>query len=372
MWLLVLFGSSACFGDFVLTNAQEDGDLRKAVRRRARKLEREMHLHEATVVERTRAYFALSMFLFDLASDGSCIAQFILNGNFGFGACQALIVLVAGATEVWKGNPKELLLAFKEFRKTGVPSDRFLSILQAEKSLEAPLSFMLQFYSAFIIPSASEFAFANLGFSIAMSLYGISKGVYENLHLNMEDAFEAAEELTDSEPATPHAQLVGLPPPGMAPPHPALAPALVAPLPPGCRPRSCRPHQGCRLSWLLQSEKLLAIAGPRLQGSTETSGGKRPEMGDFVSPSDYLWLLKQFVAHRHDDAAAELSRCLPGPATGAAREQRLSELWEESKKWSVYLRGIQYFPATNASDLSNLSTFLSSHEWPELDQAQPG
>ena len=156
VWLLVLCGSSVCFGNLFLINAQEDRDLRKTVRRRAKKLEREMHQHEATVVQRSRAYVALSMFLFDLASDGSCIVQFILNGNIFFGVCQTVIVLVAGATELYKGNPKQLLLAFNEFRKTGVPSDRFLSILQSEQSLEAPLSFLLQYYSAFIILQAQS------------------------------------------------------------------------------------------------------------------------------------------------------------------------------------------------------------------------
>eukprot|EP00438_Fugacium_kawagutii_P015881 Skav206405 [mRNA] locus=scaffold2210:128049:131943:+ [translate_table: standard] len=244
VWLLVLFGSFAYFKSFFLINACEDRDLRKAVRRRANKLEKEMCQRSGTFVGQTRAYFALSMFLLDFASDVSCIAQFVLSGNFVFGTCQALIVLVAGATEFYKGNLKELLHSFQEFRKTGVPPDRFLSILQAEQSLEAPLSFLLQYYSAYIIPAGSDLAFVNLGFSIAMSLYGISKGVYENLHLNMEDAFEAAEELADSEPATPHAQLMGLSPSMAAPtlvaptaaplpPPPGMAPTAPLPPPPG-------------------------------------------------------------------------------------------------------------------------------------------
>ena len=136
----------------------------------------------------------------------------------------------------------DLLRAFRDFRQTGVPSDTFLSILQAEQSLEAPLSFFLQYYSAFFT-SGSRLAFLNLCFSICMSLYGISKGVYENLHLNLEDAYNAAEELaamdTTSEPSTPQAQhlaqVVGLPqPPGMGPL--SQPPAVPLPPPPGMGP----------------------------------------------------------------------------------------------------------------------------------------
>ena len=230
-WLLIFLLSSLCFRDGFLITAEEDKDLRKTVRRRAIKLEREMFQRKATLMERTRAYLALAMFFFDMASDGSCLAQFLLTGQPGFAAVQAAIVLIAAATEFWRGSPRELLEAFKDFRKTGIPSDRFLTIIQAEQGLEAPLSFLLQYYSAFFT-SGSEFAFLNLCFSIAMSLYGISKGVYDNIHLDMEAVFDAAELLDSaSEPPTPHAQpppqIVGLPP-GIAQPHQTS----VTPLPP--------------------------------------------------------------------------------------------------------------------------------------------
>eukprot|EP00435_Cladocopium_sp_Y103_P025914 s545_g6.t1 len=233
-WLLIFLLSAVYFRDCFLITTEENKDLRKTVRRRAKKLGQEMLKREATFMERARAYLALAMFLFDLGSDGSCFVQFIMTDQPGFAAAQAAIVLVAAATEVRRGSPRELLEAFKDFRKTGVPSDKFLSIIQAEQSLEAPLSFLLQYYSAFFT-SGSEMAFLNLCFSIAISLYGISKGVYDNLHLDMEDAFDAAELLDQdsaSEPPTPHAQpapqVVGLPPPGMAQPHQTL----VTPLPP--------------------------------------------------------------------------------------------------------------------------------------------
>ena len=85
-----------------------------------------------------------------------------------------------------------------------------------------------------------------------MSLYGISKGVYDNIHLDMEDAFDAAELLDQdsaSEPPTPHAQpppeVMGLPP-GMAqprqtsvtplPPPPGMGVTAPLPPPPGMSP----------------------------------------------------------------------------------------------------------------------------------------
>ncbi|CAL1132882.1 unnamed protein product [Cladocopium goreaui] len=240
-WLLIFILSSIYFRDGFLITAEEDKDRRKTVRRRAMKLGREMLQQKATLMERTRAYLALAMFCFDLASDGSCLAGFLMTGQWGFAAAQASIVLVAAATEFWRGSPRELLEAFTDFRQTGVPPDKFLSIIQAEQGLEAPLSFLLQYYSAFFT-SGSEWAFLNLCFSISMSLYGISKGVYDNIHLNMEAAFDAAELLDQdsaSEPPTPHAQppaVVGFPslPPGMAQPHQTSVTPL--PPPPGMSP----------------------------------------------------------------------------------------------------------------------------------------
>ena len=167
-WLLIFLFSSMYFREPFLIMAEEDKDLQKTVRRRAKKLRQEMLQRKATLMERARAYLALALFFFDLASDGSCLVQFLVTGQPGFAAAQAGIVLVAAATEFWKGSPRELLEAFTDFRMTGVPPDKFLSIIQAEQGLEAPLSFLLQNYSAFFT-SGSEFAFLNLCFSIAMS-----------------------------------------------------------------------------------------------------------------------------------------------------------------------------------------------------------
>ena len=149
--------------------------------------------------------------------------------------------------------PGIFVKAFRDFSRSGTPTDKYLSILQAEQGLEAPLSFLLQYYSAFY--TADEGAFLTLCFSICMSLYAISKGVYENLHLNIEVAFDEAEELADSEGSshsrTPvaHPPMLGFAidateaatagaaaPPSALPPPPGLNPTRVAAAEPSTLP----------------------------------------------------------------------------------------------------------------------------------------
>ncbi|CAK9100301.1 Uncharacterized protein SCF082_LOCUS46947 [Durusdinium trenchii] len=236
-WLLLCTLSTVWFRECLLTEIHEDRELRKAVRRKAKQLQQEMMQQEATFKERAKSYFALLMFCFDLASDAVCFGQFIMTQQFGFAAAQGIIMLFAAASELWKGGPTDLLHAFRDFRKTGVPSDKYLSILHAEQTLEAPLSFLLQYYSAFFTSGSEDVtAFFTLCFSIMMSLYAISKAVYDNIHLGMEEVFDEAEELADSEPPTPSAERAQLPPPPALVSHVVANPseglALTAPLPP--------------------------------------------------------------------------------------------------------------------------------------------
>ena len=232
----------------LLTDTQECRELRKTIRRRAKQLEQDMQQRNATWTERARAFFRLLMFCGDLASDGLCLVFSIVTKQYAFAVCQGILIFLTVISELLKGGPREFLEAFRDFSKTGTPTDKYLSILQAEQGLEAPLSFLLQYYSVFF--TANEGAFLTLCVSICMSIYGISKGVYENLHLNLEAAFDEVEELADSEGSSPSRTPVSHPPrmlgfdadatesaASVLPPPPGLKPTVAAapsaPPPPG-------------------------------------------------------------------------------------------------------------------------------------------
>ena len=211
----------------------------------------------------------LEMLLFaaDFVSDGLAGWQFLQGEMYVLFALQLGIVLVSLWAETRQmrrhGNLMTWCRAFTESSRYGWPTDEFLAIMLMEKSVEAPLTFLLQGYAVWAV---SLQAMATEGRSVAffhgklaLAAFGVAKGAYVLIHLDLARHLHAVQEdaaailgaaaptapsnlvsppavelppaMADAQPAAPQsgAQDAGAFPPGLSPPPPR---ASMPPLPP--------------------------------------------------------------------------------------------------------------------------------------------
>ncbi|CAE7299413.1 unnamed protein product, partial [Symbiodinium necroappetens] len=123
------------------------------------------------------------VFLLDYLSDYNCLRTFVVEGAYGVAAVQGVIIAAPVALDCYRGKIQlvEVFGGFIESRKRGFPTDEFMLALRSEKSLEAPLSMFLQFYT--LLRSTRSSSIWSLCISMPLSILGIAKHVYATFEL---------------------------------------------------------------------------------------------------------------------------------------------------------------------------------------------
>ena len=181
---------------------------------------------DRTYMDRIKLDVEFAMLLADFLLDLNCLYQYAVSGkHWGFAALQATIVVITLVAELRNG-PAKLFTSFLESHALGFPTDTYLRIVKSEKSIEAPLSLLLQYVAAFHFSDSPE-AFLSTCVSMVFSVLAVTKAAYIQLHLGLN-------ELLDVEDSNP---LEDAPLPSQPPSFPQFPPGIDLPqLPPGLPP----------------------------------------------------------------------------------------------------------------------------------------
>ena len=126
-------------------------------------------------------------FYLDVILDMNGILQYLLTGNFMFSAGSAIIFFTSLHQQVSRGAFQKLWNATLESVKLGQSTDDLQKIMLSEKSVEAPLQLLLQFY-AFPFVTSSRVAVYSFAFSLLLSLKSVAEATYWLAELKLHDA----------------------------------------------------------------------------------------------------------------------------------------------------------------------------------------
>ena len=113
------------------------------------------------------------------------MVTFLPAGHRWFGAMALGILLWSVGQQVAENSLKTMYSEAVASISAGMLSDGFLKLTRSEKSVEAPLSLMLQVYAFPYVSISSTYAVASFSLSILMSIYTISGAVYKLLYLDL-------------------------------------------------------------------------------------------------------------------------------------------------------------------------------------------
>ena len=207
--LLGLAPDLSCYdGAFwMLGTAQQDPIMRDKIGHQAKQLAPQIAQKEvkASCKQRLQLHLAFFLLLLDVVSDGNCLVQLLSSKQYEVAMIQACAIVLPILVDCYRSRGRSFQLVgvvkgFMASRKVGFPTDDYILALQSEKGLEAPLSFMIQYYTVFRLTSAVSF-FSVLC-SIPLSIYSMSKFVYEQFEFCIIEAIEKrTEELNEDEEA---------------------------------------------------------------------------------------------------------------------------------------------------------------------------
>ena len=141
------------------------------------------------------------LLLLDVVSDVNCLVQLLRSKQYEVAMIQACAIVLPILVDCYRSRGRsfqmvEVVRGFMASRKVGFHTDDYILALQAEKGLEAPLSFMIQYYTVFRLTSIVSF-FSVLC-SIPLSIYSMSKFVYVQFEFCLIEAIEKkTEELNE-------------------------------------------------------------------------------------------------------------------------------------------------------------------------------
>ena len=233
--MLIIHVLVLIFANFSTIQAQEDVELRRAVRTRTASLQERLQndqMDGSLWWSRRSLEARLLFFLSDIVLDMVCCVNFFRAEAYAFGGCQLVILAFSGILQLKVGFSS----TWKAIRKSlckGLPNNVVHLLLLHEKTFEAPLSLCFQFYAAFYL-NENVAAFVVLWVSMLCSIVGIANGIYIYNHLTPFDLDLLEEEEFKSHipPAT-----MGLPQPNhdmiQVPKQQICVPKVALPPPPG-------------------------------------------------------------------------------------------------------------------------------------------
>ena len=140
-----------------------------------------------TLKDKISLHMQFAFFLVDYASDCNCLAQMLLEQRYSVAIAQALMIVLPVALDCYRGKIQlvEVIGGFLHARKTGFPTNSYIEALRSEKSVEAPLSLCLQYYT---LLTATRFRTVwGLLLSMPLSVANMATHVYNSFELSMYD-----------------------------------------------------------------------------------------------------------------------------------------------------------------------------------------
>ena len=243
LWLLLCFTLSWISGDAIVAQWRvlPNVEVQQAAVVRARLLCRQMRRGQLETKPADKLFFYMDfgLFLMDYVTDWVSMILNFVNQDFVPAIVQGVIILIPYWLDCYKGKIQlvEAIGGFVRSRRKGYPTNAYIKALRSEKSVEAPLSLCLQYYSVLRLTSAFSFWVALI--SMSLSIWSLAKFCFVTFELGVTD--EAAEDISADAAEgmpEPHQPVPPMPvpmpqrPPGVAPPNKGpTAPSMPKPHP---------------------------------------------------------------------------------------------------------------------------------------------
>lgn len=149
---------------------------------------------EPSFKDKLQLFFDFALLVLDFVTDINCFIQALQSVQYEVAAIQAVAILLPILVDLYRSGGQNFQLieaacGFAESWQRGFATNRYIRAFQTEKGIEAPLSFMLQYYTVFRV--TSFIGFFSIFFSMPLSIYGISKYVFTNFQLGIYDVLQA-------------------------------------------------------------------------------------------------------------------------------------------------------------------------------------
>ena len=218
--LLGLVQYFSCYdGAFwMLGTAQQNPIMRDKIHHQSKQLAPQIAQKEvkASCKQHLLLHLEFFLLLLDVVSDVNCLVQLLRSKQYEVAMIQACAIVLPILVDCYRSRGRsfqmvEVVRGFMASRKVGFHTDDYILALQAEKGLEAPLSFMIQYYTVFRLTSIVSFY--SVLCSIPLSIYSMSKFVYVQFEFCLLETIEKkTEELNEeansakNEPSQPFFQ----------------------------------------------------------------------------------------------------------------------------------------------------------------------
>ena len=190
-------------GFWMLGTAQQNPIIRDKIHHRSKQLAPQIARKKvkASCKQHLQLHLEFFLLLLDVVTDVNCLVQLLRSKQYEVAIIQACAILLPILVDCYRsrGRSFQMVEAVKGFmasRKVGFHTDDYMLALQAEKGLEAPLSFMIQYYTVFRL--TNFLSFLSVLCSIPLSIYSMSKFVYVQFEFCLLEAIEKkTEELNE-------------------------------------------------------------------------------------------------------------------------------------------------------------------------------
>ena len=195
----------SCYDGFfwMLGTAQQNPIMRDKIHHQSKQLAPQIAQKEvkASCKQHLQLHLEFFLLLLDVVSDANCLVQLLRSKQYEVATIQACAILWPILVDCYRSRGRsfqleEVVRGFIASRKVGFHTDDYILALQSEKGLEAPLSFMIQYYTVFRL--TDSVSFFSVLCSIPLSIYSMSKFVYVQFEFCIIEAIEKkTEELNE-------------------------------------------------------------------------------------------------------------------------------------------------------------------------------
>ena len=188
---------------WMLGTAQQNPIMRDKIHHRSKQLAPQIARKKvkASCKQQLQLHLEFFLLLLDVVSDVNCLVQLLRSKQYEVALIQACAIVLPILVDCYRSRGRsfqmvEVVKGFMASRKVGFHTDDYMLALQAEKGLEAPLSFMIQYYTVFRL--TNYLSFLSVLCSIPLSIYSMSKFVYVQFEFCIIEAIEKkTEELNE-------------------------------------------------------------------------------------------------------------------------------------------------------------------------------
>ena len=188
---------------WMLGTAQQNPIMRDKIHHQSKQLAPQVAQKEvkASCKQRLQLHVEFCLLLLDVVSDVNCLVQLLRSKQYEVALIQACAIVLPILVDCYRTRGRsfqlvEVVKGFMASRKVGFPTDDYILAMQTEKGLEAPLSFMIQYYTVFRL--TNYLSFLSVLCSIPLSIYSMSKFVYVQFEFCLIEAIEKkTEELNE-------------------------------------------------------------------------------------------------------------------------------------------------------------------------------